>query len=338
MKLDQKKAEDLDQLPLLDKCMMIVSDIQELAKQIIEKKSNVLESYESPTQKAFEDFFEKEGKNIKEQNPGYVALLSHPNFQQQVVEYSLGDKKTTRKASFIEEAFTAYRQLVVKKIIESKDGKKPEDLHGVVENQKLLEKIKDMIEFIYIYRFNTRDTEVVLNYLNTFYDKKYGQGFLQNHMEIYQTVEELTEKLAHISDKVSRVEELISEETFKTVEVLTLLFFFYARGDLDNLMFFYKTKMHLIGRDYIVELILKRAEIKGGGEKIQTTVEKAKELVNDMITKLNTRELPAISKTPFERLMNAAVRYHPESYRENVCSRLRTNIYAYMRSEKGKNG
>ncbi len=336
MKLNEKKAEELDSLPLLEKCMMIVADIQIIAKETIEKKSNVLESYESPTQQAFEEFFEKEGKNIKEQNPGYVALLSHPNFQQQVIDYSLGDKKTTRKANFITDAFTTYRQMVVKKVIESKDGKKPEDFQGVIENPKLLEKVKDMIEFIYIYRFNTKETEVVLNYLNTFYNKKYGQGFLQNHMEIYQIVEELTEKLAHIPDKVSHLEEVISKDVFQTVEIFTLLFFFYARGDMENLMFFYKPKMHLIGRDYVIDLILKRVEIKGGNDKVKTSVERAKEYVNEIINKLNSRELPVVSKNSFERLMNVAVRCFPDAYRENIANRLRTNIYSYMRSEKGK--
>lgn len=353
MRLDTQLMRELEALPLMDKVMAILSDIHEITKNIIEKKSNILETFEIPFKSAFQDFFDKEGKAIVEMNPSYLDLVINEIFQQKLIEYSLGDKKTARKEAYFKEAFKTYKEMIEKKVstfspkenlAREKSGEEPK-LSSYISDEKIIAKVKDLVEFIYIYRYNQKNnedstkTEEILKFLNTVYNKRHGDNFLQNNIDLYQQIEQVIESLAEIPDKTKRLETIINGLEWNTIELFSLVYWLYSRGEIAQIAaYLEETDLCENLREYIIDLILKRAETKSNNQKIKESVKKAREIVKDIISKLNDRTIPVISKAYFEKLVVGGVEYFPEYFKPTLVNRIKDNVYLYIKAEKIKNG
>ncbi|HCL55610.1 MAG TPA: hypothetical protein DHW82_01185 [Spirochaetia bacterium] len=340
MRIDHLVLEELDKWDLPSKAMAILTDIQEISKNNIEKKTNVLERFEIPFKSAFVDFFNKEGKEIAEKSPDYLNLLHNEVFQQKIIDFSFGNKKTERKTNYFKDAFEEYIRLVEKKKNKAPEKEKKEKgFLGKLNDSKLIPKIKDLVEFIYIYRYNTKNTEKVLEFLNSVYQKKYGPNFLQDNMDLYQFIETEIEGLGAIENKMKSIETSLKEDNYTTIHLIALIYWFYARADLASLMLLLeKIELDEVFREYIIELILKRCEMKSEDEKIQESFKKAKEMIKDIINKLNNNEIPVVSKGLFEKLIMYGIKYFPNFFELKVVSRIRQNVYNYIKAEKIKNG
>lgn len=339
MRIEHFMMDELENLPLEDKFMAILTDIQELAKQQVEKSSNVLVNFILPTKTAFEDFLKKEGKTLAESTPRYYELANHALAQKIITDFSLGAKKTDRQVKIFERAFSEYKALLEKKINFSTSAESEENgqLDGFIANPQIEEKIKDLTEFIYIYRYNKKDTTTVLNFLHTIFDKKHGAKFLQRNLEIYQAIEVKVESLIHIGDKTAALEALIENVNFKTIDFYVIFYWFYARGELKTLIHFLQKKdLPIDFRDYILELIQKRADMRSTDDKIFESTIKAKQLIKDVIGKLNGREIPVISKKAFEKLLLSGHNHFPDYFESKVMKRIKDNVYHYIKSEKMK--
>jgi hypothetical protein len=340
MRIEHFLMDELDQLSIYEKFMAMLTDVQEIAKKIVEKKSNILENFSIPFKTTIEEYFTKEGKEIAEQNPGFVALFQTVQIQELIVSYSLSDAKTTRKQAYIKEAMEEYKTLVENKVNSAKPKKENTNnsLEGFIENESINAKMKDMVEFIYIYRYNQRETEKVLEFLNKVYQKKWGDNFLQNNMEIYQAVEVEVENLTNIEDKVKRLEDLIKEKQIHTVTFYCTFYGIYALGDYVNLFnFVANIGIPTLFREYLIELVLKRCEIKSDRDKIIKTINKTKEILKEIIIKLNSQEIPVVSKGLFEKMLIAGMKYFPNYFENKVVNRIRNNVYNYIKLEKIKN-
>lgn len=339
MRIDHFAINELEALSLIDKAMAILTDVQGIAKKIIEEKSNVIESFEMPFQSAFEEFFEKDGKPMKEEGQSsYLSMVKNPLLRQVVSDFSLGNKKSGRKELIFQQAFNQYEQIVDSKFSKEEAGQ-PFDLTGYIEDSQTNEKIKDIVEFIYIYRYNTKDTDKVLKFLNMVYLKKYGDGFLQKNMDIYKLIEEEIETLLAISqeERLKKIEDKIEASLYSTIEFYPVFYWFYALGRLDYLLDFIKmTSLPPLHRDFIVELMMKRSEMKSESEKIVGTITLAREMVKDVIQKINNKEVPVISKKVFEKLLNLGVKFFPGYFKKPVVKRIRTTVFNYMKEDKMK--
>ncbi len=340
MRLDNYQMGELDNMSLVSKSMAILTDVQEIAKNRVEKESNVLVRFELPFNSAFEEYFEKEGAEIKEQNPSYKELVFNDLMYSKIIEFSLGTKKTARTESLLQTAYREYRELVNDKVavLKKEENANKLDLNGYIENDQVFNKIADLIEFIYIYRYNTRDTTKVLQYLNEIFIKKYGANFIQANMDVYQAIEMKIEKLKDITDKIKELETLIGSEDYKTIDFCVIFYWFYASGELKNLVYFMeKEKLPLIYRDHLAFLIMKRANIKSKNEKIIESTTKAKKVIKDILAKLNNRDLPVVSKKVLERLLFAGMDYFPDYFEPKVVKRIKDNVFNYIKLEKMKN-
>ncbi|HOJ50095.1 MAG TPA: hypothetical protein PKW55_04720 [Spirochaetota bacterium] len=336
MRIDHFSINELDAFEIEDQIMSILIDIQESVKEEIEKKSNVIETFYIPFRKTIEEFIEKKAKELKEKKLTYEEALNNETVVKFIIDTSLGEKKTERKVTLFEEHFNIYKKLIQEKKKQEEEEKKL-NLNSLITDEKVIEKIKDIIEFVYIYRFNKKDTEKVLNFLNDVYNKKYGGNFLQKNMTIYQIVESEIEDLINIENKVAYIKEMIESKDYKTIKIFTIFYWFYARGEIENLTYFLKEKeMMTYFRDYIIELIIKRSNLKAESEKIKESVKKSKEAIKEIVNKLNTREFGIISRNIFDKLMIEGAKHLPDYFNRKVAERLRESIYNYIKSEKLK--
>jgi hypothetical protein len=98
-----------------------------------------------------------------------------------------------------------------------------------------------------------------------------------------------------------------------------------------------KEELPLSFREYILQLIMKRAEMKSEEDRVFDSVVRAKEMVKDIILKLNNREIPVISRNMFEKLMIAGARHFKDYFKTSVVNRIRNNVFNYIKSEMMKN-
>lgn len=336
MRIDHFSIEELDSFEIEDKIMSILIDIQELVKEEIEKKLNVIETFYIPFRKTIEEFIEKKAKELKEKKLTYLEAVNNDIVKNFITETSLGEKKTERKVDIFQDHFNIYSKLIEDKKKQEEEEKKL-NLHSFIQDEKIIEKIKDIIEFVYIYRFNKKETEKVLDFLNRVYNQKYGTNFLQKNMTLYQAVEGEVENLINIENKVSYIKEILESKEYKTIIIMSVFYWFYARGELDNLIYFLREKdMPVYFRDYIVELFIKRSNLKADSEKIKESVKKAKEMLKEIVNKLNTREFGVISRTIFDKLMIEGSKQLPDYFNKKIVERIRESVYNYIKSEKIK--
>lgn len=336
MRIDHFSTKELDEFEIEDIIMSILLDIQELVKEEIEKKLNVIETFYIPFRKTIEEFIEKKAKHLKETKIKYEEAINNDMIKQMIIDFSLGEKKTERKVTLFEENFNVYKRMFQDKKKQEEEESKL-NLNSFIQDNKLIEKIKDIIEFVYIYRFNKKDTEKVLDFLNNAYNKKYGGNFLQKNMRLYQAVEGEVENLINIEDKAGYLKEIVNSKDFKTIKILTVFYWFYARGEINDLVSFLKEKdMPIYFRDYIIELIIKRCNIKVESEKIKKNVKYTRDMLKEIINKLNTREFGIISKVTFDKLIIEGTKHFPDYFNKKVVERIRESVYNYIKSEKIK--
>ena len=158
-------------------------------------------------------------------------------------------------------------------------------------------------------------------------------------MDLYQNVEQKVEELARVHDKSGKLNELIKQEEIQTIDTYVIIYWFYSLGKLITIFELLTEKgLPDLLREYLLQLLLKRAEMKSKDSKIKDTVKKSKELIKDVILKLNNQEIPVFSKNVFEKLMISAVNYFPNYFKTSVIKRIRNNIYNYIKIEKLKDG
>ena len=263
----------------------IIQDIQIIVQSMIKEIDNIDLSLKTPYDDTFNEFFGGNDQPIDREV--FIKLIKDDEFKSFIEKFSLGTLKSERVQDVFKHSFKNYEKMI--------------------SDDRLIEKSKDMIEFLHLYRFNKKDPEKVMLLLTKLYEKKYGEGFLQRNRTLYWIIERKIEQLAskYFIDKT--IVNLVKQKSYPIIDYMVCFYWFYAASEIDE-MVSYLNKENLLPfvRNYVIELLVQKASLKSNVLKVQQSIKQSRIFLAGVIKKIKAKEISSdfIPSYLLEKIIN----------------------------------